>query len=98
MKLSNLLSNIRKSQTDLTNQQIERAVTIILDTMKQSLAHNGRVEIRGFGVFYLSKRNPRALINPRSGEKCFVATRSVPRFRCGKQLFERLNQSERNTD
>lgn len=96
MKLSNLVLNIYERQSELSREQIERSVQLICGTMADTLARNGRVEIRGFGIFFLSQRKPRALRNPRSGKRIFVAARAVPRFKAGKQL--RLKVDSQGTD
>ena len=46
-----------------------------------------RIEARGFGVFEVSRMNPRPQArNPRTGERVFVPARRKVRFKPGKAL------------
>ncbi len=56
------------------------------------LARGERVELRGFGAFTVKQRNARAGRNPRTGETVEVAQKSVPFFKAGKELRERINK------
>ena len=65
----------------------------ILDTLGDSLAKGGRIEIRGFGSFSLNFRAPRKGRNPKTGETVFVPGKYVPHFKAGKEMRERVDQS-----
>ena len=55
------------------------------------LADGGRVELRGFGAFSTRQREARTGRNPRTGEAVEVPAKSVPFFKAGKAIRERLN-------
>ena len=65
---------------------------VILAAMAQSLCRVSRIEIRGFGSFYLTYRPPRAGRNPNTGEKVDVPAKCVPHFKVGKELKERVSR------
>lgn len=92
MKLSDLIGRVARSQRDLPNYKVEELSKLICTQMAKHLAAGGRVEIRGFGVFFLSKREPRALRHPGTGQNIYVAPRAVPRFKAGKQLRDKLSK------
>jgi integration host factor subunit beta len=50
------------------------------------VADDSRVEIRGFGSFSLSYRQPRVGRNPKSGEAVRVPGKYVPYFKAGKEM------------
>jgi len=50
------------------------------------------VELRGFGAFSVKHRDGRVGRNPRTGESVEVPEKSVPFFKTGKELRERLNE------
>ncbi|MFA7282134.1 MAG: integration host factor subunit beta [Sterolibacterium sp.] len=77
----------------LTGNDVEAAVKIILEALSNFLASGSRVEIRGFGSFDLNYRLPRLGRNPRSGEKVHVPAKTVPHFKAGKELRDRVNSS-----
>ena len=55
------------------------------------MARGERVELRGFGAFSVKKRDARVGRNPRTGEAVNVDAKSVPFFKTGKLLRDRLN-------
>jgi len=59
---------------------------------------NCRTLTRGFGAFTIKKRDARTGRNPRTGEAVPVDEKSVPFFKAGKELRERVNaaKSERS--
>jgi integration host factor subunit beta len=63
----------------------------MLESMTEALEQGGRVELRGFGAFSVRGRPARSGRNPRTGETVDVEAKSVPFFKSGKELRERLN-------
>ena len=59
------------------------------------MARGDRVELRGFGAFSVKNRPARTGRNPRTGAHVSVAQKSVPFFKTGKEMRERLNKSAR---
>ena len=90
---SELIDRLAAENTHLTHAEVERVVNIVLGQMTDTLADGGRVELRGFGAFSVRARPARAGRNPRTGEPVQVPAKSVPFFKSGKDLRERLNAS-----
>ncbi len=90
---SELIAKLAAENPHLTSRDVERVVHLILDTMIGSLEQGGRVELRGFGAFSVRERPARSGRNPRTGETVHVPAKSVPFFKSGKELRERLNVS-----
>ena len=88
---SELIEKLAAENTHLTHAEVERVVNIVLGQMTQALADGGRVELRGFGAFSVRSRPARVGRNPRTGETVEVPAKSVPFFKSGKELRERLN-------
>jgi integration host factor subunit beta len=91
---SELIAKLAEENPHLTNRDVERVVSIILDGIADTLASGGRVELRGFGAFSVRGRPARAGRNPRTGETVQVRAKAVPFFKSGKELRERLNIDE----
>lgn len=91
MTRSELVERILEVNSSLTVAQAEKSVTAVLDEISNALAEGTRVELRGFGVFTIRKRQARAGRNPRTGQSVKVEAKSVPFFKAGKQLKDRLN-------
>lgn len=90
---SELIDALAAENAHMTRSEVERVVNIVLDGMTTALSEGGRVELRGFGAFSVRERPARAGRNPRTGEAVQVPAKSVPFFKSGKELRERLNAS-----
>ncbi|MCE2987021.1 MAG: integration host factor subunit beta [Phenylobacterium sp.] len=91
---SELIARLAEENPHLTQKDIERVVSVILDRMIQALEDGGRVELRGFGAFSVRSRGARSGRNPRTGESVSVRAKHVPFFKSGKELRVRLNADE----
>ena len=90
---SELIEKLAAENRHLTHAEVERVINVVLGSMSDALAAGGRVEIRGFGAFSVRDRPARAGRNPRTGEPVEVPAKSVPFFKSGTELRERLNAS-----
>ncbi len=92
-KLSNRFSKEKlKKNNQINSYIVEESVDLILDTIKEALANQERVEMRGFGAFELSCRRERIGRNPKTHEKLYLEAKYTPKFKAGKQLIEKLNK------
>ena len=91
---SELIARLAEENPHLTQKDIERVVSVILDRMIQALEDGGRVELRGFGAFSVRSRGARSGRNPRTGESGSVRAKHVPFFKSGKELRVRLNADD----
>jgi len=91
MTKSELIARLAELNPHLYQRDVERIVTTIFDEIASALARGDRVELRGFGAFSVKHRDARTGRNPRTGTSVSVAAKSVPFFRTGKQLRDRLN-------
>lgn len=88
---SELLQELAKDNPELRTEEIEQVVDVFFDEIAKRLAEGGRVELRGFGAFSTRERAARKGRNPRTGETVNVPEKSVPYFKPGKEMRERLN-------
>jgi len=92
MVRSELVNAIAADHPALTASEADALVAVFFDTIIEHLAADGRVELRGFGVFTTRTREPRAGRNPRTGEAVDVSAKRVPHFKPGKEVRERVAQ------
>jgi integration host factor subunit beta len=92
MTKSELIEKISEKVDGLSKKQTEVIVETIFESIKESLAKGGKVEIRGFGNFRLRSRNARKARNPKTGEAVDVPPKKVPYFKVGKELREMVNR------
>jgi integration host factor subunit beta len=91
MTKSELIQRLAERNPHLYMRDVERIVDTIFDEITAALAKGDRVELRGFGAFSVKKREARTGRNPRTGESVTVQAKSLPFFKTGKELRERLN-------
>ena len=91
MTKSDLIERISASFQHLSSKEVESAIREILEQMAGTLQSGERIEIRGFGSFSLHHRAARVGRNPKTGEKVELLGKSVPHFKPGKELRERVN-------
>jgi integration host factor subunit beta len=89
---SELVKKLEAENPGMTPEEVERILDLFFNQITQRLAEGGRVELRGFGAFSTRERSPRKGRNPRTGASVDVPAKSVPYFKPGKEVRERLNK------
>ncbi|MCI0600579.1 MAG: integration host factor subunit beta [Beijerinckiaceae bacterium] len=89
---SELVQRIASRNPHLYLRDVEKIVNAIFDEITTALSRGDRVELRGFGAFSVKHRDARVGRNPRTGAQVEVAEKSVPFFKTGKEMRERLNR------
>jgi integration host factor subunit beta len=89
---SELVQRIANRNPHLYRRDMEKIVNAIVDEITAALSRGDRVELRGFGAFSVKHRDARVGRNPRTGAHVPVSEKTVPFFKTGKEMRERLNQ------
>ena len=76
----------------LPQVQAKEIIQRVLDGITETLLHEGRIELRNFGVFEVKRRRPRRARNPRTGQAVAVPAKLVVTFRPGREMEERVGQ------
>lgn len=91
MTKSELIEKLALNHPVVSLKEADSAVKAILEQMVETLESGDRIEVRGFGSFSLHFRQPRVGRNPKTGESVSLTAKSVPYFKAGKILRERVN-------
>lgn len=91
MTKSELINKLSDEYSSLSPQLVELCVRELFEQISGVLQEGGRVEVRGFGSFSLHHRAPRTGRNPKTGEQVQLDAKSVPHFKAGKELRDRVN-------
>jgi integration host factor subunit beta len=78
----------------LTQQETKKIVQKVFDAILRTLAEDGRIELRNFGVFEVRRRGPHKARNPKTGEAVFVPEKSVVIFKPGQRMQQRVEALE----
>ena len=92
MTKSELIARLAELNPSLYHRDLEQLVNTVFDTITEALENGDRVELRGFGAFSLRERKARVGRNPRTGEAVSVDAKTIPFFKMGKNMRERLNK------
>jgi nucleoid DNA-binding protein len=76
----------------VTGLQAREIVQATLDDLVATLAAEGRIELRNFGVFTVKVSAPRKARNPRTGETVMIGERKVVKFKAGKAMENTVNR------
>ena len=95
---SELVQRIAAQNPHLYQRDVENIVNAILGEITAAMARGDRVELRGFGAFSVKHRPARTGRNPRTGAHVSVEQKSVPFFKTGKEMRERLNKTRCRPD
>ncbi len=91
MTRSELIEEVASRSPNFTKKDVELIISTLFQSIGESLARGEKIEVRGFGSFKVKQRNARKGRNPKSGEGIFVDSKSVPFFKAGKELRERVD-------
>ncbi len=87
MNKSDLIAATSQS-AGLSKRDTERVVNAVMDAITGALAQGQRVQLSGFGIFEVKRRQARVGRNPNTQEAMNIAATKVPTFRPSKALRE----------
>ncbi len=91
MNKTELINEVSK-RTEVPKATVKKVVDATFNVIADVLNWDGKVQLVGFGSFYVSTRKARKGRNPRTGEVIEIPARKVVRFRAGKQLTDLVNK------
>lgn len=89
------------SKTGIKQVEVKEIVQRTLDAIIGALSREERVELRNFGVYSVKHRKGRKGRNPRTGEEVPVPPKTVPDFKPGllmKEKVEEIGKAEREEE
>jgi DNA-binding protein HU-beta len=87
------LVNRMAEATGWTKVDIEIILNGLLANIIDSVKEGDRIEVRGFGSFYVKERQPRLVKNPKTNKIVSVDHRFVPVFRPAKNFKQTVNKN-----
>ena len=80
------LINAVAEQTNLTKNDVKKAIDVFFDLAEQKLQQGDKIVISGFGVFSVAQVSERVGRNPRTGEQVRIPARRSVRFRSSMEI------------
>ena len=73
-------------KTGLTKKDADRVVAATFETIANAMAEGDKVQVSGFGIFDVKKREARTGHNPRTKETIEIPASKQPAFKASKTL------------
>lgn len=83
----------KAEEWEVSREEARELVDLFFGSMKQVLVDEGRIELRGFGVFEVKQRDNRKGRVPGTGKTVEIPSRYVPTFSAGEPLKEQVNEA-----
>ena len=90
MKKSEFVAVVAE-KAGLTKKDAEKAMDAVFETVGDVLASGDKLQVSGFGTFETRTRAARTGHNPRTGEEIAIAEASLPAFKPGKALKDKVD-------
>ncbi|MEA5114518.1 MAG: HU family DNA-binding protein [Geobacteraceae bacterium] len=84
------LIEVLSEKMNLSLKRSEVVISTIFNTMSDALHKGERIELRGFGSFFVRDYKPYIGRNPKTGMAIYVKQKKLPFFRVGKKLKLRI--------
>ena len=91
MNKADLISAI-STKTGASKKASEVSLNAITEIISDELKKKGKVQLVGFGTFETRKRAARKGRNPQTGAEMKIAASTVPVFKPGKALKDKVNK------
>ena len=79
-------------QTGLSKKDSEKALNSFINIVTEELENKEKVQLVGFGTFETRERAARTGRNPQTNEEIKIAASTVPAFKAGKALKDKVNK------
>ncbi len=78
-------------KAEITKKDAQAAVEAVFEVIGDEMQKKEKVQLIGFGTFQTSERKARTGRNPQTGEDIKIAAATLPAFKAGKALKEKVN-------
>ncbi|MBP3255886.1 MAG: HU family DNA-binding protein [Clostridia bacterium] len=80
------------TKTGASKKAAEASLNAIIESVEAELKKGGKVQLVGFGSFETRKRAARKGRNPQTGAEIKIAASTMPVFKAGKALKDKVNK------
>ena len=91
MKRSDLIRSIQVQFKNMRNADAMAMLDAVVDSVKNAIADDKRIEIRGFGTFQQRTRSTKNGYNPSTGQAMFLPANKTILFKPSRELTKKMN-------
>ena len=81
------------TRTGVTQKDAAVYVDAVIESIKDGMIEDGKVQIVGFGTFEVKERAEREGRNPATGQAMVIHATKTPKFKAGKALKDAVNEA-----
>jgi len=82
--------SVLAEKTGAKKKEAEMFLNAFVETVEETLVRGDKIALIGFGGFGTRTRKARMGVNPRTGKSIHIKATTVPYFRPGKKLREKV--------
>lgn len=86
------LVNAMANETAFSKKDVEKVLNSFINVVSNEMANKGKVQLVGFGTFETRQRAARKGLNPQTKEEIKIPACTVPAFKAGKALKDKVNK------
>ena len=86
------LVNAMANETAFSKKDVEKVLSSFINVVSNELENKGKVQLVGFGTFETRERAARKGLNPQTKEEIKIPACTVPAFKAGKVLKDKVNK------
>tara|TARA_B100000686_G_C15875394_1_gene518410 strand:- start:117 stop:404 length:288 start_codon:yes stop_codon:yes gene_type:complete len=79
---------------DVSDKKALNIVETVFEEVKQGIARDENVTLRGFGSFHAIQKRERIGRNPKTGEDAVISARRVTTFKASKKFKAKVNNGD----
>ncbi|MBQ8452799.1 MAG: HU family DNA-binding protein [Prevotella sp.] len=76
------------AEAGITKAAAKKALEATVEGVKEALKAGDKVQLIGFGTFFVKEQPARQGVNPATGKKIKIAAKKVAKFKAGAELAE----------
>ncbi|OQM34347.1 HU family DNA-binding protein [bacterium endosymbiont of Pedicinus badii] len=92
MNKKDLIKILYIKNKKIAKSTIQNIVTNTIDLISSNLSKGKKIELRGFGVFFLKYFPPRILKHPKTKKSFKTEGKYIPKFRASRKLKDAIKK------
>jgi integration host factor subunit alpha len=95
--LNQVMIKLQKQDTKLKKRDVSRIINMFLDILEDTVISKkeNKIQLSGFGTFYIKERKPRIGRNPKTGDLYKIPTRHSLTFKPSQNFVLQVNHKKK---
>ncbi|GAB6077908.1 HU family DNA-binding protein [Hydrogenobaculum acidophilum] len=96
--INQVMTKLQKQETTLKRKDVERIINMFLDILENTILYKKeeKIQLSGFGTFYIKERQPRIGRNPKTGDLYKIPVRYNLTFKPSQNFVLQVNHKKKS--